>query len=126
MQYEGESQNSNCDKHSEKFHHQIQVIDEWVTAGLAIHMSKEDKISAFLKMIPKDCKNGKLGIAQGNIKSDRSWFPTLIGTVIPPLSMSIESQERGASDAKRTIANARSDPGLCSSEHQRTAQSPPR
>ncbi len=100
------------------------MIDEWATAALATHMSKEDKISAFFKMIPKDCKHSELGIAQGIIEGDRSWFPTLIGAVIPRLSLSIKSQERGASDAKHTIANACSDPGQCSSNHQRTARSP--
>ena len=96
------------------------MIDEWVAAGLATRMSKEDKTSAFLKRIPKDCKNSELRIAQGVIKGDRSWFPTLIGTVIPHLSLSIESQERGACDAKCTMANTHFDPGW----HQRTAQSP--
>ena len=124
MQYEGESRNWNWDKHCEKFHHQIQVIDEWATAGLATCMSKEDKMSAFLKMIPKDCKNSELGITWGIIKGDRSWFPTLIGAVIPHLSLSIESREQGASDAKCTIANARSDPGWHSGKRQRTARSP--
>ncbi len=47
MQYEGEYAN---------FHQQIQVIDQWAVAGLTTHMSKEDKISAFLKTISKDCK----------------------------------------------------------------------
>ena len=51
------------DKYRKKFHHQIQVIDEWAVTGLAIHMSEEDKISSFLKMIPKDCKNSEFGIA---------------------------------------------------------------
>ena len=67
MQYKGESRNWNWDTHSEKFHCQIQVIDDWATAGLATRMSKEDKIRAFLKMIPKDCRNSELGIAQGII-----------------------------------------------------------
>ena len=125
MQYKGESWNWNWnwDKHCKKFHHQIQVIDEWAAAGLATRMSKGDKISAFLKMIPKDCKNSELGIAWGIIEDKRSWFPTLIGTVIPHLSWSIESQEWGASDAKCTIANALSDPGQHSGKHQRAARS---
>ena len=93
------------------------MIDEWATAGLATHMSKEDKISAFLKTIPKDCTNSELGIAQSIIEDDRSWFPTLIGTVITHLSLSIELQERGVSDAKCTIANACSDPGWHSGKH---------
>ena len=61
------------------------MIDEWVAAGLTTCMSQEDKIGAFLKMIPKNCKNSELGIAQGMIEGDRSWFPTLIDTVIPYL-----------------------------------------
>ena len=100
MQYEGESQILNWDKHCEKFHRQSQVIDKWATAGMATCMSEEDKISAFLKTIPNDCKNSELGITWGTIKGDRSWFPTLIGTVTPHLSLSIESREQGASDAK--------------------------
>ena len=88
MQYKGKSQNWNRDKHCKKFHHQILVIDEWAAAGLATHMSKEDKISAFLKMIPKDCKNSELGITWGIIEGDRSQFPTVIGTFIPHLSLS--------------------------------------
>ena len=121
MQYKGDSQTWNWDKHCERFHHQIQVIDKWVAAGLATRMSKEDKVSAFLATIPKDCKNSELGIAQGIIEGDRSRFPTLIGTVIPHLSLSFESQEWGASDAKHAITNARSDPGRHSSKCQRTA-----
>ncbi len=123
MQYKGESRICNWDKHCEKFHRQSQVIDEWVTAGLATRMSEEDKISAFLKTIPKDCKTSELGIAWGIIKSDRSWFPTLIGAIIPHLSLSIESHEWGVSNAKRTIANTHSNPGWHSGKHQRTAQS---
>ena len=42
MQYKGESRNWNWDKHCKKFHRQIQVIEEWVTAGLATCMSEED------------------------------------------------------------------------------------
>ncbi len=44
MQYKGESWNWNWDKHCEKFHRQIQVIDEWAIAGLATRMSEDDKI----------------------------------------------------------------------------------
>jgi hypothetical protein len=33
-------------------------------------MLAEDQISAFLKMIPKDCKNGELLIAKGIIEGD--------------------------------------------------------
>ena len=75
--------------HCEKFHCQIQVIYEWAVAGLATCMSKEDKISAFLMIIPKDCKNSELGIAWSIIEGDRSQFPILIDTDIPhpcPLS----------------------------------------
>ena len=78
----------------------------------------------FLKTIPKDCKNSELGIARGITEGDRSWFPTLIGAVIPHLSLSIESCERGVTDAKCTIANTRSNPGWHSSKHHRTAQRP--
>ena len=124
MQYEGESRSRNWDKHCEKFHHQIQVIDEWAAAGLATRMSEEDKISAFIKMIPKDCKNSELGITQGIIEGDRSRFPTLIGAVTPHLSLSIESHKRGASDAKCSIANTCFDPGGHSGKHQRPARSP--
>ena len=70
MRYEGESQNWNWDKHCTKFHQQIRVIDEWAVAGLATPMSAEDQISAFLKTIPKDCKNGELLIAKGIIEGD--------------------------------------------------------
>jgi hypothetical protein len=34
-------------------------------------MSNEDQISAFLKTIPKDCKNSELLIAKGIIEGDR-------------------------------------------------------
>ena len=121
MQYEGETQKWNWDKHCEKIHHQIQVINDWVAAGLATNMSKEDKISAFFKTITKDCKNSELGIAQDNIEDDRSWFSILIGNVIPHLSLSIESHKQGASNAKHTIANTHSDPGWHSGKLQRTA-----
>ena len=97
------------------------MIDEWVADSLATCLSEEDKISAFLKSISKDCKNSELGNAWGIIEGDRSRFPTLIGTVIPHLSLSFESQEWGASDAKHAITNARSDPGQHSSKCQRTA-----
>ena len=100
------------------------MIDELVTAGLATCMSDEDKISHFLKMIPKDYKNSELGIALGIIEGDRSLFSTLIGAVIPHLSLSIESWEQGASDAKRTIANTRSASRQHSGKCQRTARSP--
>jgi hypothetical protein len=46
-------------------------------------MLVEDQITAFLKTIPKDCKNGELLIAKGIIEGDRSRFPTLVGNVIP-------------------------------------------
>ena len=64
-----------------------------------------------------------LGIALGIIEGDRSWLPTLIGSVIPLLSLSIESCERGAPNAKHTIANVRSYPGHGSSKRCRTGQS---
>ncbi len=70
MRYEGESRSWNWDKHCTKFHQQIQLIDEWEVAGLATPMSAEDQIRAFLKMIPKDCKNSELLIAKGIIEGD--------------------------------------------------------
>ena len=68
-------------------------------------MSNEDQISAFLKTIPKDCKNSELLITQGIIESDRSQFPILVGNVIPHLTLSIEAKEHSAPAAKGTIAN---------------------
>jgi hypothetical protein len=73
-------------------------------------MSNEDQIRAFLKMIPKDCKNSKLLITKGIIEGDRSRFPTLFGNVIPHLTLSIETKEHSAPAAKRTIANTSSTP----------------
>ena len=67
-------------------------------------MSKEDKVSTFLRTIPKDSKNGELVIAKGIIEGDRSWFPTLIGSVIFHLFLSIESREPGVPDAKCTTS----------------------
>jgi hypothetical protein len=87
------------------------LIDEWAAAGQATAMSAEDQISAFLKMIPKDCKNSELLIAKGIIEGDRSRFPTLVGNVIPHLNLSIDSKELSASLAKRTIANTSSASG---------------
>ena len=69
-------------------------------------MSNEDQIITFLKMILKDCTNGELMITKGSIEGDRSWFPTLIGNVIPMLSPTIDTKERGALFPKCTIANA--------------------
>jgi hypothetical protein len=68
MQYEGESQSWNWDKHCPKYHQQLHVIEKWSFAGLASLMSAEGQISTFLKMIPKDCKNSKLLIANGIIE----------------------------------------------------------
>ena len=81
------------------------MIDECDANGLALCLSNEDQISAFLKTIPKDCKNSELLIAKGIIEGDRSRFPTLVGNVIPHLTLSIEAKEPGTSVAKRTIAN---------------------
>jgi hypothetical protein len=108
MHYEGESQNWDWDNHCTKFHQQIRIINEWAVAGLATPMSAEDQISAFLKMFLKDCKNGKLHIAKSMIKGDQSGFPTLVGNLIPHLTLSIDTKEPGAQAAKRTIANASS------------------
>jgi hypothetical protein len=71
------------DKHCTKFHQQIRIISKWAVAGLATPMLAEDQISVFLKMILKDCKNGKLLIVKGIIEGDQSWFPTLVGNMIP-------------------------------------------
>ena len=122
MRYEGESRNWNWDRHCTKFHQQIRVIDEWAVAGLATPMSAEDQISAFLKTIPKDCKNGELLIAKGIIEGDRSRFPTLVGNVIPHLTLSIESKEYGAPAAKRTIANTNSASGRTVEKRRRTGR----
>ena len=122
MQYKGKSWNWNWDKHCTKFHQQIQVNDAWVAAGLATRMSKEDKISSFLKTISMNCKNSELGIAWGIIKGNMSRFPTLIGTVIPHLSLCIELQEQGAPNAKHPIANTCSDSGWNSGKHHQNCQ----
>ena len=74
-------------------------------------------------MIPKDCKNSELVISKGIIEGNRSRSPMLISMVIPHLSLSIASRERGRSNAKRTIAKARSDPGCDSGKRRRTGQS---
>ena len=81
MQYEGESCNWDWNRHCAKFHQQLAIINESAIAGLATRMSNEDQISAFLKTIPKDCKNSNLLIAKGIIEGDRSHFPTLVGNV---------------------------------------------
>ncbi len=85
MQYEGESWNWGWYKHCKKFCSHVQVIDEWAAAGLATHLSKPDRISAFLQAIPKDCKNIEVVISKGIIEGDRSRFHMLISTVIPNL-----------------------------------------
>jgi hypothetical protein len=74
-------------------------------------MLAEDQKSAFLKTILKDCKNGELLITKGIIEGDRSWFPTLVGNVIPHLTLSINTKEPGAKSAKCTVANASSTSG---------------
>ncbi len=123
MRYEGESRSWNWDKHCTKFHQQVRLIDEWAAAGQATAMSAEDQISAFLKTIPKDCKNSELLIAKGIIEGDRSRFPTLVGNVIPHLTLSIESKEPGVSFAKRTIANTSSATGQDPEKRRRTGGS---
>ena len=72
---------------------------------MAMHMSNEDLISAFLKTIPKYCKNRELAIEMGIIKGDRSRLPTLIGNVIPHLLLSMDMKEHGDMIAQHTIAN---------------------
>ena len=123
MRYEGESRSWNWDKHCTKFHQQVRLIDEWAAAGQATAMSAEDQISAFLKTIPKDCKNSELLIAKGIIEGDRSRFPTLVGNVIPHLTLSIDSKEPGAPIAKRTIANTSSASGQEPEKRRRTGGS---
>ena len=93
------------DKHCTKFHQQICIINEWVVAGLATPMLVEDQISLFLKTIPKHCKNIKLLISKGIIEGDQSWFSTLVGSVIPHLTLSIDTKKFDVQAAKRTIAN---------------------
>ena len=56
-------------------------------------MSNEDKRSVFLQTIAKDCKNIKLLIAKGIIEGDRSQLPTMVGNVIPHLTLSMEAKE---------------------------------
>ncbi|KAL3786440.1 hypothetical protein HJC23_011021 [Cyclotella cryptica] len=123
MHYEGESQSWNWDKHCIKFHQQLGVIDEWAVAGLATAMSAKDQISASLKTIPKDCKNGKLLIAKGIIEGDQSGFPTLVGSnMIPHLTLSIDTKEPGVLAAKRTIANTSSASGKSPDKCRHTGQ----
>ena len=86
-------------------------------------MSNKDQISAFLETIPKACKNSELLIAKGIIEGDRSRFPTLVGNVIPHLSLSIETKKHGVSVAKRTIANTSSASRKSFSRHRRTGRS---
>ena len=85
MRYKGVSLSWNWDKHCSKFHAQVRLIDEWAA------VSNKDQISAFLNIIPKDCKN-KLLIAKGIIEGDRSWFPTLVGNVIPHLTCPLKQK----------------------------------
>ena len=85
-------------------------------------MSAEDQISAFLKTIPKDCKNSELLIAMGIIEGDRSWFPTLVGNMIPHLTLSIDTKEFGAQATKRMIANMSSGSGRTPKKHCHTGR----
>ena len=101
------------------------MIDEWVTKGKTAYMSNKDKICAFLKTIPMDCKNSELGIAWGIIEGNMSRFPTMIGTVIPHLSLSIDLQEQGVPNAKHIIANTCSDSGWNSVKHHQNCQGSP-
>jgi hypothetical protein len=121
MRYEGESRNWNWDKYCTKFHQEIRN-DESVVASLATPMSMEDQISALLKMIPKDCKNGKLLIAKGIIEGDRSRFPILVGNVIPCLPLPIDTKEPHVQDAKCTIANTSSTSGQNPEKHHHTGR----
>jgi hypothetical protein len=85
-------------------------------------MLAEDQISVFLKTIPKDCKNSKLLIAKVIIEGDQSRFPTLVGNVIPHLTLSIDTTEFGAQAVKRTIANTNSTSGRTPKKRRRTGR----
>ena len=76
-----------------------------------MRMSNKDQISAFLKTFPKDCKNSELLITKGIIEGDRSRFSTLVGNVIPHLTLSIKTKEHGTSVVKCTISNTSSNSG---------------
>ena len=110
MQYKGESHNWDWNWHCAKFHLQLVIINAWAIAGLDTHMSNKDQIGAFLKTIPKDCKNGDLLIAKGIIEGGPSWFPTLVGNVIPMLTPNIKTKEHSAQVPKCMIANAVTHP----------------
>jgi hypothetical protein len=101
-------QNRNCNKLCSLFHQQLCFIDEWGVAGMATHMFNEDQISGFLKTIPKDCKIRNMAFTNDIIEGVKSWLPSLVGNVIPHLSLSIETKEHSASAAKCTIINASS------------------
>ncbi len=115
MQYKGELQNCNWDKHCAKFHQQLAIIDKWAVAGMAICMSNEDQISTFLKTIPKDYKNGELVIANGIIEGDWLCDATLVGNVIPMLSPTINTMEHGVPVPMHTIAITNTHSWSCDS-----------
>ena len=115
MQYKGELSNWNRDKHCAKFHQKLAIIDEWAVAEMATCMSNEDQISMFLKMIPKDCKNGELVNVKGIIEADQLCFPTLVGNVFPVLSPTIDTKECRVSVPNHMIANANTRSWLCDS-----------
>lgn len=102
MQYKGELCNWNWDKHCAKFHQQLAIIDKWVMAGMAMRMSNEDQISAFLKTIPKDCKNGKQVMAKSIIEGDRLRVPILVKYFISMLSLTINTKKSGVPVPMRT------------------------
>lgn len=124
MHCKGELGSWSWDKHTPRstFHMQLRVIDEWVTVSKATCMSNKDQISAFLRTIPKNCKNSKLLITKDIIEGDRSRFHTLIGNDIPHLTLSIEAKEHGAPAAKHTIANTSSATGQRSDKRCRTGK----
>ena len=62
-------------------------------------------------------------IAKDIIEDDKSQFPTLVGNVIPHLTLSIETKEHGASVAKHTIANTSSTSGQRSNKWCQTIRS---
>lgn len=75
MQYEGEPRNWGWNSHYTKFHSQVLTIEDHTANNLATAMSEADKISAFLKTISADHKNGQLVIAKVIIDGDRSQYP---------------------------------------------------
>ena len=111
-QYEGESCQWNWDKHCTKFQQQIGIIKEWVVATMAMHMSNEDQISAFLKTIPKDCKNAELmSLLLGNAvwKMAGWWGPLKVSIIHQRYGPPCPQHREGRS---RNSARGRHHPGM--------------